>query len=128
MRFTTRYALFSVKGSLPPAVVQEGGGQRYTLLADTLDFQADGFVARHFVYRHESIDMQPADSTYSVRVTLPYTVVGTELTIGRVMRCPANADCSGVTKATITTDEITEHESARWSGAPELRFRRLSSP
>jgi len=128
LRFTGRYALFSVKGVLSPAVVAEGGGQRYTLLADTLDFQSDGFVVRHYVYRHESIDMQPADSIYAYRFTLPYTVVGNELTIGKVVTCPANANCVGVAKATITSGEITEHQSAYWSGAPELRFRRVLSP
>jgi hypothetical protein len=119
------YALVRVNGSYLPTVVAEGGGQRYTLFADTLQFELDGRVRRTQVVRWVSTDMAPGDTTYTQRMTLPYSIDGKSLVMGYTTPCPPNANCIGFDSAVIDEETVTMVARMFWPGEPRFVFRRV---
>jgi hypothetical protein len=124
-RFDGAYALEAVDGIRLPATVADEPGYRSILLADTLTFQRDGIVARSMVYRQVSATRSPRDTVYHLRMTFPYTVEASRLTIGSRTPCPPNANCVGREDGTISASGVIVWARLFWSGEPVLFFRRL---
>jgi hypothetical protein len=122
---TGTYALVLVGDIAPPAVVLEGGGQTYTLLADTLHFQENGTAQRTMVVRHVSATTTPADTTYRQVMSLPYERDGRTVTLGFHDECPPNALCIGHETGTLMGPDLRVESQLFWPGGPVLTFRRL---
>ena len=119
------YVLTRVNGASLPAVVGEGGGQRYTLLADTLQFELDGQVRRTQVVHWVSSTFAPGDTTYAQRITLPYTIDGSSLMIGYAAPCPPNASCIGFDAGEIDDAKVTMVARMFWAGEPKFVYQRV---
>ena len=124
------WVLRTVDGARLPAVTQEGGGMRYTLLADTLRLARDGTASRVQVVRQQNADPRPylpADTTYTMRLTRPYTLRGRTLTVGELEPCPPNANCLGVDQGVVLVgDRILLTRHAMLGTDAVLAFDRVS--
>jgi hypothetical protein len=123
------WVLRTVDGARLPAVTQEGGGMRYTLLADTLRLTRTGSASRVQVVRQQNADPRPylpADTTYAMRITRPYAVRGRTLTVGELEPCPPNANCLGVDQGFIDGDRILLTRHAMLGSDAVLAFDRVS--
>lgn len=123
------WVLRTVDGAALPAVTQEGGGLRYTLLADTLRLSHDGTAHRVQVVRQQNAAPRPflpADTTYALRLTRPYTLRGRTLTVGEREDCPPNASCLGVDQGVLAGDRLLLTRHAMLGGEAVLAFDRVS--
>lgn len=126
------WVLRTVDGARLPAVTQEGAGLRYTLLADTLRLTREGSASRVQVVRQQNAAPRPflpADTTYALRVTRPYTLSGRTLTVGEPVDCPPNASCLGIDQGVVTDGgRILLVRHAMLGGEAVLAFDRVSVP
>ena len=126
------WVLRTVDGASLPAVTQQGDGMRYTLLADTLRLARAGSASRVQVVRLQSAvpgAFRPADTTYALRLTRPYTLRGRTLTVGDETPCPPNASCLGIDQGVVTLgDRILMVRHAMMGGEAVLAFDRVSVP
>lgn len=120
------YALSHVNGRAIPAIVAEGGGQRYIVLGLTLRFSRDGTVARSVTMRHLSTTPPyPPDTTYHHTMNLPYVLEGNRLIIGYRDPCPPNASCIGFEEGELTISGLRVVGRLLSSREPVLTFRRV---
>ena len=125
------WVLRTVDGARLPAVTQEGAGLRYTLLADTLRLTREGLASRVQVVRQQNAAPRPylpADTTYALRLTRPYTLSGRTLTVGDRVPCPPNANCLGVDAGVVEGDRILLVRHAMLGGEAVLAFDRVPAP
>ena|SRR5689334_21113883 len=123
-RLAGLYVLQSINGAPIPAVASEGGGQRYTVLADSLLFDLDGNVRRSYRVRWISTTPPVIDTVYSQTFTIPYSIEQHQLTIGIRQSCGPNANCVGWDEGTIDSRTARVKSTMLWSGAPEFVFTR----
>jgi hypothetical protein len=125
------WVLRTVRGAALPAVVVEGGGMRYTLLADTLRFSPAGTFTRTQHVRQQNASPSqflPADTTYAQRFSWRYTRLGPALMLGEWVWCPPNALCVGVDEGAVVGDRITLVRHAMYPGDMLLVFERVAAP
>ena len=119
------YGLVRVNGRHLPTVVAEGGGNRYTLLADTLQFMPDGNVRRTSLIRWVTTEPVVSDTTYTQQFTLPYVVDGRTVIMGYRTPCPPNANCVGSEQGDIDSETLRLTARMLWPGEPQFVFRRV---
>jgi hypothetical protein len=119
------YVLRAVEDRPIPAVIAEGGGQRYTIIADTLRFFAHGDVMRTQVMHHESSTSVGSMGMYTTSYTWPYERRGLQLTIGRVIHCPPNANCVGTHGGRFTMRGLMLDRHANFGTDATLHFERI---
>jgi hypothetical protein len=119
------YVLRAVEDRVIPTVLVEGGGQRYTIIADTLRFHAHGDVMRTQVMHHESATALGSMGTYTTSYTWPYERRGLRLTIGRVVPCPPNANCVGTHGGRFTFRGLVIDRHANFGTDARLHFERI---
>jgi hypothetical protein len=125
------WVLRSVRGAPLPAVAVEGGGMRYTLLADTLRFSAAGTFTRTQHVRQQNASpspFMPADTTYAHRFAWPYTRQGPALVLGQRVTCGPNELCVGVDEGVVVGDRITLVRHAMYASDMRLVYERVATP
>jgi hypothetical protein len=123
-RLSALYVLESINGAPLPSTAAHGGGQQYTVLADSLTFDLSGVVTRSFTVRWISSVPPLTDTIYSETHRFSYTIERNRLTIGARIACPPNANCTGWEEGTIDDRTARVTEGIFWSGAPEFVYTR----
>jgi hypothetical protein len=123
-RLSALYVLASINGTALPSTAAQGGGQQYTVLAESLTFDLNGTVTRSYTVRWISSVPPLTDTIFSKSSTFAYSIERNRLTIGARIACPPNANCCCWEEGTI--DDRTAHvtETIFWSGAPEFVYTR----
>ena len=66
----------------------------------------------------------PADTTYALRITRPYTLSGRTITVGERLPCPPNASCLGIDEGLVVGDRILMVRHALLGSQAVLAFDR----
>jgi hypothetical protein len=119
------YVLREVEKREVPTVLVEGGGQRYTIIADTLRFFAHGEVMRAQVMHHEGSTSLGSMGNYTTTYTWPYERRGLRVTIGRLAQCAPNANCVGTHDGRFTMRGLVIDRHANFGTNAKLYFERI---
>lgn len=124
-RLDATYVLEAVNGEAQlPVTTYQAEGEQFILLADTLDFHADGSVSRTQVIRVVTGPPWEASDSISRYVSRRrYRIERRQLEIGFAEPCPDNAMCIGPDLGTISASSIWL--LAQFPGQPKLQYGRL---